>query len=201
MTYVDSPIAGGVARAREGTAVLMVGADPELFARVEPLLREVTSEVIHVGPTGAGHAMKLVNNLLNACNRFAALESVRLGVRPEWTRDVVVEVINKSQRPQLRDGEHLSPATCRATPTSPQGFTLELMLKDIRLANELAEALGHETPIGDLVQELTGQAIDGFGPTADQSQLMARVVRRLRPDATRASAGQQAGRLTIPMHE
>jgi 3-hydroxyisobutyrate dehydrogenase-like beta-hydroxyacid dehydrogenase len=172
ISYVDSPIAGGVKRAREGTAVLMVGADRELFARVEPLLREVTSEVIHVGPTGAGHAMKLANNLLNACNRFAALECVRLGVLAGMDRDVVVEVINKSSgrnyATEVTFPQYLSGDTYR-----PQGFTLELMLKDERLATELARQLKHPTPIADLVQELTAQGIERFGPAADQSQLMA----------------------------
>jgi len=115
--------------------------------------------------------MKLVNNLLNACNRFAALEVVRLGELAGLERDVIIDVINKSSGrnyatevtfPQLLSGDSYK----------PQGFTLELMLKDVGLANELAEGLGHDTPIGHLVQAFIGQAIDRFGPRADQSQMM-----------------------------
>jgi 3-hydroxyisobutyrate dehydrogenase len=172
VTYVDSPIAGGVRRAREGTATLMVGAEPEVFAQVESLLHEVTPEVINVGPVGSGHAMKLVNNLLNACNRFAALEAIRLGVAAGMSQDVVVDVINKSSGRNYTT-ETTYPLLLSGDTYKPQGFTLELMLKDVRLAMDLADALGHETPIGSLVENLTQRAIERFGPAADQSQMMA----------------------------
>lgn len=171
-TYIDSPVAGGVRRAREGTALLMVGADQNSFERVANLLGEITSEVVHCGPVGAGHAMKLVNNLLNACNRFAALETIRLGVAAGVAQNVVVDVINKGSGsnyttantyPQLLSGEEWK----------PQGFAIDLMLKDVRLANELAASLNHQTPIGTLAQEFVQVAIDRFGPKADQSQMMA----------------------------
>ncbi len=172
VSYVDSPIAGGVRRAREGTALLMVGAEPDLYATIESLLHEVTTEVVNVGPVGAGHAMKLVNNLLNACNRFAALETVRLGVAAGIEQDVVVEVINKGSGRNYTT-ENTYPQLLSGDTWRPQGFAIDLMLKDVRLANELATSLGHRTPIGTLSQELIRQAIDRFGPKADQSQLMA----------------------------
>jgi 3-hydroxyisobutyrate dehydrogenase-like beta-hydroxyacid dehydrogenase len=170
--YVDSPIGGGVRRAHEGTATLMVGADDDVFERVKDILHQVTATVFHVGPVGAGHAMKLVNNLLNSINRFAALEAVRLGQACGITQDMVIEVLNQSTGrnytteysfTQLRSGDTWK----------PQGFTLDLMLKDLQLANELAEAVGHSTPIGHLVVDFTKQAIARFGGDADQSQLMA----------------------------
>ena len=172
VAYVDSPIAGGVRRAREGTALLMVGADAAVFPTVEKLLADVTSNVVHVGPVGAGNAMKLVNNLLNACNRFAALETIRLGVAVGIPQDVVVEVINKGSARNYTT-ENTYPQLLSGDTYKPQGFTLELMLKDVRQANELAAALGHETPIGTLAQQLTQLAIERFGPQADQSQMMA----------------------------
>ncbi|UUU27838.1 NAD-binding protein [Streptomyces sp. DSM 40750] len=132
----------------------------------------MTTEVVHVGPVGSGHAMKLVNNLLNACNRFAALETIRLGVAAGMRQEVVVDVINKSSGRNYAT-EYTFPQLLSGDAYKPQGFTLQLMLKDIRLANELAEALDHSTPIGNLVQEFTQQAIERFGPTADQSQMMA----------------------------
>ncbi len=170
--YVDAPIAGGVRRAQEGTALLMVGADPDTFAQVQPLLNDVTSEVVHVGPVGSGHAMKLVNNLLNACNRFAAMEVIRLGVAAGVTQDVVVEVINKGSGRNYTT-ENTYPLLLSGGTYKPQGFALDLMLKDIRQANELAASLGHETPIGTLAQQFAQRAIDRFGPKADQSQMMA----------------------------
>lgn len=172
VAYVDCPIAGGVRRAREGTALLMVGADPEVFARVDGILAEITSEVVHCGPVGAGHAMKLVNNLLNACNRFAALETIRLGVAAGIAQDVVVDVINKGSGSNYTT-VNTYPQLLSEGGWKPQGFAIDLMLKDVRLATELAASLGHRTPIGTLAQELVQHAIDRFGPKADQSQMMA----------------------------
>jgi 3-hydroxyisobutyrate dehydrogenase len=170
--FADAPIGGGVRRAREGTAVLMVGAAPEVFAKIKDLLLAVTQDVIHVGPVGTGHAMKLVNNLLNACNRFAALETVRLGQVAGLSQDVVIDVLNKSSGRNYAT-EYTFPQLLSGDSYRPQGFTLELMRKDIRLANELAASLGHRTPIGTMVQTFTEEAIARFGGDADQSQMMA----------------------------
>lgn len=170
--YVDAPIAGGVRRARDGSATLMVGADADLFARIEPLLREVTSQVVHVGPVGTGHAMKLVNNLLNACNRFAALETIRLGEAAGLQRDVILQVLNSGSGRNYAT-EYTYPQLLGGSTYQLQGFTLELMLKDVRLANELARSLGERTPVGTLVESFTETAVERFGPKADQSRMMA----------------------------
>lgn len=170
--YVDAPISGGVRRARDGTAALMVGAAPDVFAKVRDVLLTITSDVIHVGPVGTGHAMKLVNNLLNGCNRFAALETVRLGQAAGLEQDVIIEVLNKSSGRNYAT-EATFPQLLSGDTYLPQGFTLELMLKDVRLANELASSLGHSTPIGTLVERFTEEAIARFGARADQSQMMA----------------------------
>jgi 3-hydroxyisobutyrate dehydrogenase-like beta-hydroxyacid dehydrogenase len=172
VAYVDSPIGGGVRRAREGTATLMVGADESTYARVEGLLHQVTPTVVHVGPVGAGHAMKLVNNLLNSCNRFAALEAIRLGQACGISQDTVVQVLNNATGRSYVT-EYSFVKLVEGDTWLPQGFTLELMRKDLALANELADSLHHATSIGHLVQEFTDQAIERFGPNADQSQLMA----------------------------
>lgn len=171
-TYVDCPVAGGVRRAKDGTALLMVGADQEVFDRVQGVLGEITSEVVHCGPLGTGHAMKLVNNLLNACNRFAALETIRLGVAAGVDQDIVVDVINRGSGRNYTT-ENTYPQLLSGDTWKPQGFAIDLMLKDVRLANELATSLAHQTPIGTLSEQFIQQAIDRFGPKADQSQMMA----------------------------
>lgn len=171
IAYVDAPIAGGVRRAREGTALLMVGAEPDDFERVSGLLAEITSEVIHAGGVGTGHAAKLVNNLINACNRFAALEAVNLGVAAGMAQDVVVDVLNRGSGRNYAT-ETTYPQLLLGETSQPQGFTIDLMLKDVRLANEMAEELGHDAPVGALAQELTKTAVERFGPKADQSQMM-----------------------------
>ena len=170
--FADAPIAGGVRKARDGASTLMVGAAPETFAKIETLLRAVTPSVSHVGPVGAGHTLKVVNNLLNACNRFAALEAIRLGQAAGLPQDVIVDVINRSSGRNYTT-EYTFPTLLSGDTYKPQGFSLALMLKDMTLANQMARELGHRAPIGALVEELTAEAVERFGSAADQSQLMA----------------------------
>ena len=174
--FCDAPIGGGVSRAEAGTAALMVGGSDEVFDRVKPLLLAVTEDVIHVGPAGAGHTAKLVNNLLNSCNRFAAMEAIRLGEVAGIPREVIVDVINRGSARNYATENTYPKMLMGGTPEEPyklQNFTLQLLEKDLRLANQLAEDLHHDTPIGHLVQQFVDRAIERFGPDADQSQMMA----------------------------
>ena len=174
--FCDAPIGGGVSRAEAGTAALMVGASDEVFERVKPLLLAVTEDVIHVGPAGAGHTAKLVNNLLNSCNRFAAMEAIRLGEVGGISQEMIVDVINRGSARNYATENTYPKMLMGGTPEEPyklQNFTLQLLDKDLRLANQLAEDLHHDTPIGHLVQQFVDRAIERFGPDADQSQMMA----------------------------
>ena len=150
----------------------MVGGDDSTFAAVEAVLKAITPTVHHVGPVGAGHAMKLVNNLLNSCNRFAALEAIHLGRACGIDQETVVAVLNQSSGRNYTT-EYSYTNLVEGDTWLPQGFTLELMQKDLHLATTLADAKEHDTPIGDLVEQFTARAIERFGATADQSTLMA----------------------------
>jgi 3-hydroxyisobutyrate dehydrogenase-like beta-hydroxyacid dehydrogenase len=167
--FADSPIAGGVRRARAGDATLMVGAVDDDFDTIKHLLLTVTPNVYHVGAVGTGHAMKLVNNLLNACHRFAALQCVRLAVKDGIDEAMAIAVLNSgSGRSYVT--EYTFPELMRKNQL--QGFTIELMRKDVRLANELAVSLGHDVEIGRLVEKYMDEAVGRFGPQADQTEMM-----------------------------
>jgi len=68
VAVLDAPVAGGVPKAIEGTLTLMVGGEADDFARVEPLLRCLGTQIFYLGLHGAGCAAKLANNLMGACN-------------------------------------------------------------------------------------------------------------------------------------
>ena len=63
--YADAPLGGTPANAEAGTLQAMVGASPEGFARLEPVLAACTAKIVHLGPTGDGHRMKLLNNFIS----------------------------------------------------------------------------------------------------------------------------------------
>jgi 3-hydroxyisobutyrate dehydrogenase len=170
--FSDVGVAGGVRGVRAGSGTLMVGASPETYALIDVLLHCITPTVFHMGGVGGGHTIKLVNNLMNTCHRFAALEAIRLGEAGGLSRQAIIEVLNKSTGrsyiteytfTQLLDGDTWK----------PQGFTIDLMRKDVGMATELAKAFAQQTPIGDLVQGFLDIAIERLGPRADLSQMMA----------------------------
>ena len=81
MTLVDAPLSRTPKEAEAGTLDCMVGADSEAFARAEPIIRCFAAKVVHVGPPGAGHTMKLLNNFVSI--GYAALysEALTMGAR------------------------------------------------------------------------------------------------------------------------
>jgi 3-hydroxyisobutyrate dehydrogenase-like beta-hydroxyacid dehydrogenase len=85
---------------------------------------------------------------------------------------VIIEVLNKSTGRSYVT-ECMFTQLLGGVTWKPQGFTIDLMRKDLGLAADLATDLGHETPIGNLVQGFLDTAIERLGPRADQSQMMA----------------------------
>src|SRR5262249_61483912 len=76
---------GGGGRARRRGAPVVVGGDPEVFARCRPLLDAVAQRVHHMGPNGWGARAKLVINLILGLNRLALAEGLLFGLRQGWT--------------------------------------------------------------------------------------------------------------------
>jgi 3-hydroxyisobutyrate dehydrogenase-like beta-hydroxyacid dehydrogenase len=75
---LDAPVSGGADRALEGDLTVMVGGDAEVVARARPLLDAVGSDVRHVGPSGAGAAVKLANQLMMLSALAGAYEALDL---------------------------------------------------------------------------------------------------------------------------
>ncbi len=76
--FVDAPLSRTPKEAEAGTLDTMVGAAPEVFARIEPVLRAWAGNVVHLGPVGLGHKMKLINNFI--AMGYAALFSEALAI-------------------------------------------------------------------------------------------------------------------------
>ena len=76
--FVDAPLSRTPKEAEAGTLDTMVGAEPEVFVRIEPVLRAWAGNVVHLGPVGLGHKMKLINNFV--AMGYAALFSEALAI-------------------------------------------------------------------------------------------------------------------------
>ena len=77
-TFLDGPVSGGPGGARAGTMTMVLGGPAEAIMALRPVLNDLTSKTVHVGPAGSGHAAKIANNLLCAANLVLVSEMARL---------------------------------------------------------------------------------------------------------------------------
>ncbi|MCP2252721.1 3-hydroxyisobutyrate dehydrogenase [Prauserella aidingensis] len=143
--YVDAPVSGGVAKALTGELSIMVGGAEADVARARQHLEPLGSTVHAVGPSGAGHAAKALNNLVSATNVAAAAEVLTVATSFGIDPAVMVEVLNsstgRSQASEVKYPRHV------LTGTYDSGFAMDLMIKDLGMARALADELGATAPV------------------------------------------------------
>jgi 3-hydroxyisobutyrate dehydrogenase len=143
---LDAPVSGGPRGAENATLSIFVGGAPEAFARVEPLLRALGSVVAHVGGPGTGQVVKLCNNLMAGVNMVGVAEACavaeRAGIDPVTLYELVTASTGDSRvlrtRFPLPGADPAHPANRGFEPM----FMLDLIVKDVALACELAEEHG-----------------------------------------------------------
>jgi len=150
---VDAPVSGGIAAAAGGTLTFMVGGSDEAFARAQPILAAMGKAVIHAGPAGNGQAAKICNNMLLAihmigtCEAFAMAEKLGLDAQTFYDISSVSSGQNWSMTSYCP-----VPGVGPKTPADNDyqgGFAAGLMLKDLKLAMEAAQAAGAKVELGD----------------------------------------------------
>jgi len=163
--WLDAPVSGGTAGAEAATLTIMAGGEAAVFARVLPVLELFGKRIVHVGPAGAGHALKAVHNMLIAVNVFALGEGLttlaRAGVAPRTALDVINNANGRSFV-----SERLVPERVLSG-AWPRTFRLALLDKDVAIARDLARAEGIEAPLMDRVSELLHEAHLELGEEAD----------------------------------
>lgn len=165
---VDAPVSGGVSGARAGTLAVMVGGPDEVVADLEPLLAAM-GRPRHVGPVGAGHALKALNNLMSAAHLVASSEAVLVGEEFGLDPAVMLEVVNgssgRSGSTENKWPNHILPGTYGA------GFGIGLMVKDIHIALDLAASTSVPTRHAAATVALWDEALAELGPTADHTEI------------------------------
>jgi 3-hydroxyisobutyrate dehydrogenase len=168
VVLIDAPVSGGVARARTGSLTIMAGGDPADIARVTPVLSPL-GEVTRVGDVGSGHALKALNNLLSATHLLATCAAVQTGERFGLDPAVMLSVVNSSSGQSASSLNKLPKFIL--TKTYDSGFGLRLMLKDMRIAVGLAEALGCPDALGEDAVGLWSKAAEALPPQADHTEI------------------------------
>jgi 3-hydroxyisobutyrate dehydrogenase len=170
VAMVDAPVSGGVRGAVAGSLTIMVGGAAEPVAAVREMLTALGKKVLHVGPVGAGHALKALNNLLSATHLLVSSEAMLVGQEFGLDPELMLEAINGSSGS--------SASTVNKWPRFmlgrdfDSGFTLRLMLKDMRIAVELAGATGWPSRLGEAAVELWAEAAERLPADADHTEIL-----------------------------
>lgn len=170
VAMVDAPVSGGVPRAAAGTLAIMAGGDPEVIDKLEPIFSVLGQRVFRTGPLGSGHAMKALNNFVSAAGLIAAAEALLVGRAFGLDPDTMIDVLNASTgRNNSTENKFKQYILSR---TFNSGFTLDLMLKDLTTAVDLARKTGTPALFASACRELWAAAKAGLEPGADHTAVV-----------------------------
>ncbi|HEY6496685.1 MAG TPA: NAD-binding protein, partial [Trebonia sp.] len=134
--FLDAPVSGSVSVAEQGKLTVMTGGDPAALADALPVLQVITATQLHLGPPGAGAAMKLAVNIMIAAVNQAVAEGLALaataGIDPRAAYETLLASVVSSPFLHYKRDAYLTIAD------APVSFTTALMAKDLQLALDVA---------------------------------------------------------------
>ncbi len=161
---IDAPVSGAVPAAQAATLVFMVGGSQEAFDCAAPVLQRMGSSVIHVGPAGCGQAMKICNNMMAGMSMVALSEVLTLAERLGLDYQTVYDVMTKASGNCWALQAYCPvPGPVPGSPANRDyaaGFSMGLMLKDMRLSQSAAADAATSTPMAASAAALYQKAVD-----------------------------------------
>jgi 3-hydroxyisobutyrate dehydrogenase len=152
LAMIDAPVSGGVGGAAAGTLTFMVGGPDDAFAKAKPVLEAMGKTIVHAGGSGNGQAAKVCNNMILGISMIAVSEAFVLAEKLGLDKQKLFDIASKASGQcwsltsycPVPDLVPASPANRDYQP----GFTVAMMLKDLKLAQEAARAANVSTPLG-----------------------------------------------------
>ncbi len=173
--FLESPVSGGVAGARAATLALMVGGDPEVLKKAQPVLRAIGPNIFHVGPPGAGNIVKAINNMMACVNSTAMMEGLAVGVKAGLDPMIVYDVVKASSGAS----KALDRIPNAIVPRNfAPGFKVQLMNKDLDTFTAIAKELHVPVSFANVAQRYQQAALAAGLGDQDTSVVMT-VVERL----------------------
>jgi len=161
--FADAPVARTRQAAQEGTLSIMVGASEELFARIQPLLSYMGSDVTRCGEVGCGQVVKVINNCLLFEHVAALAEMMVVAERAGVSRDNLIAAVSLGSGDSFALRNHGLKAMAPAT-FPEKAFPSTYALKDLGYAIELAEQTGVEPRLPRIAAEYYEAAVEqGIG--------------------------------------
>jgi 3-hydroxyisobutyrate dehydrogenase-like beta-hydroxyacid dehydrogenase len=177
--FLDAPVSGGSFGAEQASLTIMAGGEAALVERCRPVFAAIgdPGRLFHTGPVGSGEVVKLVNNMLVGSISAATIEALLVGVRAGVSLRTLVDVVSVSSGGSAQLSGQL--AKRALVGDLAPGFATDLLVKDLRLAADLASEHGQATPLTDLARRLfeASQAA-GHGPE-DYTALVVELARGL----------------------
>ncbi|MEO6380373.1 MAG: NAD(P)-dependent oxidoreductase [Caulobacteraceae bacterium] len=152
IAMVDAPVSGAEPGAKAGELVFMVGGDEAPVARAMPLLDVMGKKSVHLGPSGSGHAMKCINNLVTAITFMATGEGLIMGSKYGLDPAAMNEVMNESTSGSWITRNHIPQRIISRT--FDDQFKFALLLKDVNIALGLSQELALPSPLSTAAQAL-----------------------------------------------
>jgi len=173
--YVDAGVSGGIAGAEAATLGIMIGGSDADVADAMPYLQAIGKTIVHMGPVGAGHMTKSLNNLLLAANMVVASEALALAVKAGLAPEKVVAAINGSSGRSYITEYRFPNFILKGDFSSRGGMAMSLLVKDVAIACDTAKSSGVTMFVGNLVHQMLMRISDELGSTAP-NQSVARAI-------------------------
>jgi 3-hydroxyisobutyrate dehydrogenase len=152
LEMVDAPVSGGVGGATAGTLTFMVGGPDAAFAKAKSILEKMGKNIVHAGASGNGQVAKICNNMVLGVSMIAISEAFMLAKRLGLDAQKMFDVVSTSSGQCWSLVNYCPvPGPVPASPANRDyqaGFTAAMMLKDLMLAQQAANAAGASTPLG-----------------------------------------------------
>ena len=168
ISIVDAPVSGGVKKAINGMLMVMVGCIQEDFKAIKILL-ECFGTVRHIGPLGAGHAMKALNNYVSASGLLASMQALATAEAYGIKANDFIEVINSSTGKNNSTQVKFLPFVIPRKYDS--GFSLSLMTKDVEIASSIIKDAKFSTPLSNVLPEYLTEVLKNLKEGVDHTAL------------------------------
>ena len=155
--FLDAPISGGTERAASGALTIMAGGPREAYERALPVFEAMGATIRHIGPTGAGTTVKLVNQLLVGIHTIAAAEAMLLGAKAGADPALVFEVVSSGWGQSFMLDRNAPVMLDRNF--AGDRVRMPAMIKDLGLVQDLARSLDSPIPAGDLAYQKFSEAV------------------------------------------
>lgn len=176
LLMVDAPVSGGVTGAQNATLTFMVGGEEAAFNNAKPILDLMGKTIVHAGGPGNGQAAKICNNMVLGISMIAVSEAFVLAEKLGLDAQKLFDISSKSSGQCWAMTSYCPvPGPVPASPANRDyqaGFTANMMLKDLKLAQDAAKSAKATTPLGAGAAAIYAQYVDSGEGARDFSGII-----------------------------